>query len=326
MAEHLFQKDARVCFLGDSITANGLFIAKIFDYYRTHYPERRVKMFNVGVPGDSAAGCVKWNRHKIMIERFRPTEVVVMFGMNDVGRHLYDDDLRGTHEALLEAVQRGVRHTVHMMTIVRDLLNAGLPVTLCSSTPFDEISDSPATLLKGCNEAIYNLFLENQFAFRNDNLKQIIDFNTPMVELLTQLKERGHGSFIGDDRVHPRDVGHDVLARLFLAAQGADIAPLTADEIVAGTALMPPLSPENALRHKTEDFLRTLSFLDYVAVWGQENMTLEEKCDYWRTHAEEFGKYGEFHMRIATEYPIKKMQEADKLAELFRQTDAMYPS
>ncbi len=184
MAEHLFQKDARVCFLGDSITEKGLFIAKIFDYYRTHYPERRVKLFNFGVGGDSASGCVGRNRHKVMLERFRPTEVVVMFGMNDVGRHLYNDKNAGTHEALLGAVHCGVRHTVNMMTIVRDLLNEGLPVTLCSSPPFDEISDLPSPVLKGCNEAIYNLFLEDKFAFRNDNLKQIIDFNTPISRIV----------------------------------------------------------------------------------------------------------------------------------------------
>ena len=35
-----FEKGSRVVFLGDSITTNGLFIAKIFDYYHTYLPER----------------------------------------------------------------------------------------------------------------------------------------------------------------------------------------------------------------------------------------------------------------------------------------------
>ncbi len=89
---------------------------------------------------------------------------------------------------------------------------------------------------------------------------------------------------------------------------------------------MPPLSPENIRRRETEALLRSLVALDLVVIWGQENMTSEERCDYWRTHAEDLKKLSAWHYQIATEYPTNKAKEADEWAELFRRTDAMYPS
>ncbi len=320
----LFEKNARVCFLGDSITRNGLFMAKVFDYYRTHFPERRVKMFNAGVPGDTAAGCVRMDRQHLIMEKFHPTEVVLMFGMNDVGRHLYTDANKHLHSTHLAAVQIGVRHTVNMMRIVEDLRHMGLPVTLCSATPYDEISDMPEPVLFGCNEAVYNLFQENKYALSRHELKSIIDFNAPMNALLKGLHEKGAPVLIDVDRVHPTALGHEVMARLFLAGQGIDIDLPTVDSIIDGSVMMPPLSPENAARREAEQFVRSLSFLDYCAVWGQETMTLEEKCSYWREHAEEFGKQGAFHLKTALEYPEKKPREAAKMAELLVLTDAMY--
>ncbi len=38
-----FPRGARVMFIGDSITHNGMFLAHIQEYYRTHFPEDGVK-------------------------------------------------------------------------------------------------------------------------------------------------------------------------------------------------------------------------------------------------------------------------------------------
>ena len=111
----LFEKDARVCFLGDSITAVGTYIAHIQEYYKTHCKERRVKMYNVGVPGDSASVCVKWIRHMLMLSQYKPSDVVIMFGMNDVCRFLFERERIDLPESKIKAEEFAQRHVEAMM-------------------------------------------------------------------------------------------------------------------------------------------------------------------------------------------------------------------
>ena len=50
-----FPNGARVCFIGDSITHNNLFLAHIVAYYREHFKDSKVKFYNCGV---SCGKCV----------------------------------------------------------------------------------------------------------------------------------------------------------------------------------------------------------------------------------------------------------------------------
>ena len=83
----LFKDGETVCFFGDSITHGGRFHSYIYDYYLTRFPDRTVRFVNAGVSGDSAGGAQ--GRLADDVAANKPAAVVVMFGMNDVGRGNY---------------------------------------------------------------------------------------------------------------------------------------------------------------------------------------------------------------------------------------------
>jgi lysophospholipase L1-like esterase len=87
MNERLFANEARVAMVGDSITHSGVAVAYIQEYYLSHFPKRKVKIYNLGTGGDSAASaCTRLDE----ILSVKPTEVVVMFGVNDMNITAYD--------------------------------------------------------------------------------------------------------------------------------------------------------------------------------------------------------------------------------------------
>ena len=321
--ERAFKEGARVVFLGDSITANGLFMAKIFDYYRENLPERKVKMYNFGVPGDSAGGCVRMNRHKLLLE-LNPTEVVLMFGMNDIGRYYYDDVRRNDPDAQKSAQAAKEKHTEYMKEIVTFLREHGLPVTLCSVTPYDEISDAPSASLIGCQAALTDIFEADIQALSPLGLHGTVNFSTPMNDLLPALKERALPSFIGPDRVHPTELGHDLMARIFLHAQGLLPALPTVEDIANGSASMPPLSDKNKARKEAESLWRSTAYLDFNVHWGQEIMSLEEKCAYWRERLKTIEDQNGYLYRCASLYPERKTHEKEYFDLLMQRTDEMY--
>lgn len=89
-AGETFRDGETVCFLGDSITHGGRFHSHVYDYYLTRFPERAIRFVNAGVSGDSARGAMGRLAEDVIDKR--PSAVVVMLGMNDVGRGNYVAD------------------------------------------------------------------------------------------------------------------------------------------------------------------------------------------------------------------------------------------
>ena len=320
MQDMSFEKDARVVFLGDSITANGLFIAKIFDYYRTNFPERKVKMYNFGVPGDSAAGCIRMHRHELLLE-LQPTEIVLMFGMNDINRTYYQDDRRYDPEFQKCAQNTKEKHTERMKEIVAFLRAQNLPVTLCSSTPYDEISTVPTENLIGCQKALTDIYNADLEALSPLTLKGTVNFAQVMNQLLIELKKQELPSFIGPDRVHPNELGHDLMARIFLHAQGLLPENPTLDTL---SDTLPPLSEANQSRKEAEVIWRSTAYLDFNAQWGQEAMNAEERCAYWRERLKTIEDKESYLYRCAALYPERKPNEKENFALMLQRTDEMY--
>ena len=50
----VFKEGERVAFVGNSITCGGHYHSYIWLYYMTHFPNRRIDVFNEGVGGDVA--------------------------------------------------------------------------------------------------------------------------------------------------------------------------------------------------------------------------------------------------------------------------------
>jgi lysophospholipase L1-like esterase len=319
----LFEQDARVVFIGSSTVASGLFIAKIFDFYRTYLPERRVKFYNFGVPGETAGGFWRTKRYELLLD-LKPTEVVLMFGMNDIGRDNYKAERRNEKKYIDAAEQCKLSHIEYTKKIGEFLREHNLPITLCSTQSYDEVSDVAAESLTGCQDAVARLFYADIEALSPYGLKGAINMCEPMFELLKGVKERGLPSFIGSDRVHPTKVGHDIMARIILNAQGLIDKMPTVDDIADESVALPPLSEENQKRKAIEELWRSPSYLDFVARWGQENMTAEERCAYWAERIKTMTEADGYKYTVAKTYPERKSREKEYFAELMHLTDEMY--
>ena len=121
-----------ICFLGDSITRRGYWVAEIFAYLRR---DHNTRVFNCGVSGDSATGAIA-RLYTDCLSR-SPDTVVMMFGMNDIGRSLYDEgagDQTEKRDARIEAYKASIR------TLAETIRSLGIELILCTPTPYTPTS------------------------------------------------------------------------------------------------------------------------------------------------------------------------------------------
>lgn len=217
-----FQRGARVCFVGNSITFNGGFLHDIALFHATRYPADRVSVINCGIGGNMAANVLARMDSDILARR--PDWCVLMLGMNDVHKELYtraaaaDPDIAGKRAAALAVYRRDYEK------IVQIFLARHIRVILQTPTIYDETAAIAAESLRG----------------RNGALRQCMDFvkglgekyHLPVVDywnVLQQLTRRVQASdstrtLIGADRVHPGAVGHFIMAYAFLRKTGVRAA------------------------------------------------------------------------------------------------------
>jgi lysophospholipase L1-like esterase len=315
-----FDKEARVLFVGDSITASGRFVSKIYDYYHKNFPSMNVRIYNKGIPGDSARGMLRRFVDDIMDTH--ATEVVLMAGMNDVVRELYGME-EPDEETLAKREQAKVTHCESMVKLAELFTENGLPITLCSSTPYDEISDVASKNYFGCHGALCDIFRRDCENLAKFNLKNVVDFLTPMTKLLSDLKAKGAPSIVGGDRVHPTAIGHEVMARLFLISQGINVEHPTADSIISGKVSLPELGELNAERYDYELRCRSIAFVDYHCAWDRKAYpTIEEKVAYWEENKSKY-KEGQYTYIMVERYIKEKPNEELYRKKLYELTDKM---
>ena len=255
--EKLFGKDARVAFIGDSITHNGRAIAHIQDYYRTHLPERRVRLYNLGIGGDSASGA---NTRMDEILSVHPTEAVVMFGVNDMGVGYYEKTTPTEEHLRLRAERRRV-HREAVVKLVKSLRELSIPVTLCSAVGRDEYTrESEGTMTYGATEALLAMYRDNLAAVPSEAIKATVDYLTPLQALLERVAAMGGPALFVPDRTHPSPLGQSMMARIFLRAQGLPVTLPSAELLCAGWCEA-PLSPVVGERLAVEGSWRDLHFV-----------------------------------------------------------------
>lgn len=113
-----FDKNARVVFLGDSITHNWTWVAAIYKYYQD-YVDSSVSMYDCGSAGGTAKDA--WLYRNIDLYRYDPTHVHIMFGVNDIGRSHYRDD--ATPDDIKARNERMQIYRKSMTDIVEELLS-----------------------------------------------------------------------------------------------------------------------------------------------------------------------------------------------------------
>ncbi len=223
-----FEDEDRVVFFGDSITHGGTYHLYLRDYYYTRYPGASFHFVNRGLSGDSAGGALA--RIALDVAPHRPNRVLVHFGMNDIGRNHYG---RKPITPGLEKARRAalVKYAENLENVVKRLTDSEIRVTILSPTPYDETMVRDGENLVGCVDALAECAEIGRRVARRYQC-DTIDVLTPMLRINGEVQKRDPSdTIISADRVHPREVGHPILAGLILEGQQqpAEVAACTID-------------------------------------------------------------------------------------------------
>lgn len=226
-----FKKGDRVVFAGNSITEHGYYESYIRLYYMTHFPNRKLKVFNGGVGGD-VAGQI-YARLDSDILKKKPTVLVVTFGMNDSKYFEYQktsDHEKVTREAVDESYKS-------FMQIADKLKNIkGLKPVIMTTSPYDETMKNDNNLFPGKSHTIEEI-TRFQKEVAGKNHWPFVDILHPMTDInLREQKKEPTFTLSGPDRIHPGNAGHTVMAYFFLKNQGLAGVPVAEVKISASGA------------------------------------------------------------------------------------------
>lgn len=227
-----FKAGDRIAFVGNSITEQGYYESYIWLYYMLHFPGRRIVIFNRGIGGDVARQI--YERFDDDIFSVDPTVIVLTFGMNDSG---YFEYLKGNADSVARVHVADSRHYFDLIQErLKKLPNVKKVIILGS--PFDETVKLKSAVFPGKVQA-----MEQIAAFQTQAAKEnhwgLVDFLHPMTEIdLREQKKDSTFTLTGNDRIHPGNSGHFVMAWLFLKAQGLDKLPVADISIDAKTGTL----------------------------------------------------------------------------------------
>jgi lysophospholipase L1-like esterase len=223
-----FQQGDRVVFTGNSITDGGHYHSYIWLYYLTHYPGRRITIFNAGIGGDVAQQI--FDRLDSDVFSHKPTVMTLTFGMNDTGyQNLKGDKADSVYNAKVIA-------SLKSFALIEAKLKAHPEVKkiMISSSPYDETSKIKINPLIKKNAAILRIADEQQKAAARNNWRYV-DFNGGLTQVSLHEQQRDSlFTFNNADRIHPANDGQMVMAYVFLKAQG--LAGKKVAEVVVNAA------------------------------------------------------------------------------------------
>lgn len=214
----IFHDQDRVVFLGDSITASGLYHSYLHLYYVTRFPSNRITMINSGISGDTASGM--FGRLTKDVYAQQPTWVVLSAGMNDVNRGLYCQTNAPTNAPVLQR-QALDSYKKNIEKLADSFTQHQLRQIYLTPTIYDEDLESTVESQRGVNGALRDCS-DFVLKFAPSRNMSAVDFWHPMDELnRKEQKNNPKFTLTSKDRVHPGPAGHLIMAYLFLEQTGA---------------------------------------------------------------------------------------------------------
>lgn len=207
-----FPNNSRVAFIGDSITAANLSLQWIIRAYSRIPDTDGVRFFNCGVAGGTADFAA--TSYLADIKRYKPTHVVISFGINDSNRDALNLPRNEERLGILTAAYE--KYKARLSQLVDMLLLDGVNVTLCTPVPYDEYTQGDNeplpggfALMLGYAEYVRNLAGE----------KGVTLYDQHKILSTVMAKE----PVFSPDRIHPTPHGYYIIAREILKEQGIDV-------------------------------------------------------------------------------------------------------
>lgn len=211
-----FPKNARVCFVGDSITHRGIFTKHIVAYYREHFAELNVEFYNCGIAGGYLSNTLGVFEEDVAI--YDPTHIVLMIGVNDSRRDLLNrpaDEMR--YAKLVEAYEKYKRNMEAFYQLTQ---NRGIELILCTPMPYAEYQNTDEFPPLPGGYALIQGYAEFVRDFAREHGLALCDYHK------TATKYMQNEILYAPDRVHPMPNGYAVMAKEFLSTLGIDYEPL----------------------------------------------------------------------------------------------------
>lgn len=257
----------RICFLGDSITANGQWIAEITEHFLNNYYDLKIGLYNCGIAGSKSREANLKDRLFCDCLNYFPKYTVVMFGMNDIGMHLYN--ISGNEAERQDCL---VKYEQGLETIISLCQKFGSTPIICSPTPYDEytVSDTENYFadkgIKACRSIAEKIAEKHKLFF--------IDMYSEFIKYMPLLP-------VSEDRVHPNELGQHIMAEIFLNKIGEKV------EIEPDKPCV--LSEKNKLRYDIEKKLRLLMFVERDGMLWQQSPSkpIEERKMLAKEHTAE---------------------------------------
>lgn len=189
----VFPKDSRVCFLGDSITAGGLWVEAIFEYYLKKFPGGNVRIYNTGTGGGTINFAMNYLEEDILL--LNPTHVIIMYCANDMNRY------EGTY------LQRASMFLEEIRRITNYFRERGI-IVYYGIEPKCQTEDQSTFTARDAGWAAMKSAAE--------------EYNTGYFDLYTMMSPYifENAGLVGEDLVHFTNLGESVMAKLFLYSQG----------------------------------------------------------------------------------------------------------
>jgi hypothetical protein len=318
-----FKENARVVFLGDSITSQETWHSAIYQYYLDEYPRENIRIYNAGIAGATAQ--VAWLYRHEHLYRFQPTHVNLMFGMNDIGRG--DHGPHPTPEQIQRQGESFERHRHYLTLLTEELKARGITVTYCTPTPYDGQMVCDENCLPGCVAALERCAEFVRELSRKHGL-EYVDFNTELTALNRALQRIDpRQSLIGPDRVHPTaEIGHLCMARIFLRAQGFEkIQAPTIEAILSPTTLALPIGEGIRLKNVPDASFRRLLAIESMLLLKYKDEPLERKLDGIREFIREKSADAiEYFRQGSVFYLEHKAQQEDYFRESLRLSECLH--
>ncbi len=281
-----FPDSARVCFIGDSITHNNLFLAHIVAYYREHFAEAQVEFYNCGISGGTLTttlGCFDED-----ILPYNPTHAVIMIGINDSARWALPFKGEEKYQTIKDAFEK---YKSNLSKICDRLENMGVNITLCTQTPYAEYMESDETVLRG-GYALMQAYADYIREFAKDKGYPVCDYHDYFIRTMQT------ETICNPDRVHPTNRGQYYMAKCFLDFQGFDLGEEKS-------------LPDDVQKwHEVVGKIRHVFATEHNILSDDFTLTDEERAakikEYYDN--EQTGPYVDYFKQLASKYPEFKAQ------------------
>ena len=207
-----YPDNARVTFIGDSMTHANRVLSHIVNHYKNNFPNSNIQFFNCGTAGARVGFALEFLKEDVLVHN--PTHAVVAFGINDSHRGVMENP-RGKecYEVPKEAFET---YKKNLKILCDKLSQENIKITICTPPPYDEYQKCDTPALRG----IYAVMVEyshfvRKFALQNGY--ECCDYNDYLTNLIN------FEDLYKDDRVHPNNHGYFRMAECFLKQQGLEI-------------------------------------------------------------------------------------------------------